>query len=86
VAGIGFGLSVVLALGVGALLDAFGVVHDPLFAAVVLLVGFAIAVAVLGLALSRRSGSSIATATAPIRSSIRSSTRSVMASWSRSAS
>lgn len=37
VAGIGFGLSVVLALGVGGLLDAFGVVHDPLFAAVVLL-------------------------------------------------
>ena len=37
VAGVGFGLSVVLALGVGGLLDAFGVVHDPLFAAVVLL-------------------------------------------------
>lgn len=37
VAGIAFGLSVLLALGVGALLDAFDVVHDPLFAAVVLL-------------------------------------------------
>ena len=37
VAGVGFGLSVLLALAVGAGLDAFGVVHDPLFAAVVLL-------------------------------------------------
>lgn len=37
VAGIAFGLSVLLALGVGVLLDAFDVVHDPLFAAVVLL-------------------------------------------------
>jgi len=37
VAGIGFAGSVVLALLVGGVLDVFGIVHDPLFAAVVLL-------------------------------------------------
>ena len=37
VAGVAFGLSVLLALIVGGALDAFGVVRDPLFAAVVLL-------------------------------------------------
>ena len=37
VAGIGFAGSVVLALVVGGVLDVFGIVHDPLFAAVVLL-------------------------------------------------
>ena len=37
VAGLGFAGSVLLALAVGGVLDVFGVVHDPLFAAVVLL-------------------------------------------------
>ncbi len=37
VASVGFGVSVLLALIVGGVLDAFGIVHDPLFAAVVLL-------------------------------------------------
>ena len=81
VAGVGFGLSVLLALAVGAGLDAFGVVHDPLFAAVILLsLLFSKDSSDTGTRWCYSSGFSTVTVNGRTRCSIRSSTRSGTAS------